>query len=408
MNNNTDIHITAQADNKEPETPGMGRNGLRSQALDLLRFPLAVVVITVHVMERNFLQGIEDTPLLNGMVCLLGGMFVEQSVPVYFFISGFVFFLNITFTKATYIRKMKNRVRSLLIPYFVWNTAVLLKLLIFTLPCLSVFFARQHSISCFDMSPRAVLMSFWDVSKGVIPYVNTGETFPLNAPMWFVRDLIIITVCTPLIYKLLSGGGKKNNILLAALGIVWFMSATCHTGYTNMLTGVLFFSLGANMSICRKDMLQVFGKFFKPALYIYVVLSVGYAATITEHPEVAGIMKRLNLVAGLVVAFNVAAWLISKGRCRVNRFLSSASFFVYASNWVILYEIRTLTMRLTCPETGAGFLLCGILTIAITVSVLLLTFYILQQHAPRMLKVIAGRKQALPQDCIRETYHINK
>ena len=71
MNNNIGTDIAVMGNNK-PDTPDTARNGLRSQALDLLRFPLAVVVITVHVMERNFLQGIEDTPWLDSIVCLLG------------------------------------------------------------------------------------------------------------------------------------------------------------------------------------------------------------------------------------------------------------------------------------------------------------------------------------------------
>lgn len=390
MNNNIGTDIAVMGNNK-PDTPDTARNGLRSQALDLLRFPLAVVVITVHVMERNFLQGIEDTPWLDSIVCLLGGMFVDQSVPVYFFISGFVFFLNITLTKATYLRKMRNRVKSLLIPYIIWNAAVLLKILMFTLPCLAFLFAKEHT-SNFDMSFTSVLMSFWDDSKDITPYINTGETFPVNVPLWFVRDLIIITIFTPVIYKVLSGGGKKNYLLLTAVGVIWFVSAICQTRHTNMLTGILFFSLGAHMSICRKDMLQVFGRYFKPALLLYITLSLGYAATFTGHPEVANMFKRLNQIAGLVVAYNVSAWLIRNNKCRVSKFLSSASFFVYAANWVILMEIRSITIRLLHPGTCFGFMTCGILTIAITVSSLLLTFYLLQRHAPGLLKVVAGRK----------------
>ena len=77
----------------------MDRNNLRSQSLDLLRFPLAVVVIAIHVVYPGAYIELEGNTTLEGLVCLLSGMFLDQSVPVYFFISGYVFFLNIKFDR---------------------------------------------------------------------------------------------------------------------------------------------------------------------------------------------------------------------------------------------------------------------------------------------------------------------
>ena len=77
------------------------RKRMRSQTLDLLRFPLAVVVLLIHtfgveglgVNGRAFEP--EQYPLFvvvrDAIEAFLGG----QSVPVYFFISGYVFFLGV-------------------------------------------------------------------------------------------------------------------------------------------------------------------------------------------------------------------------------------------------------------------------------------------------------------------------
>ena len=67
---------------------------LRSQALDLLRFPLAVVIVLVHVLS------VDRFVLLNGDFYVgnswgfvvinrfVSAFFQGQSVPIYYFISG--------------------------------------------------------------------------------------------------------------------------------------------------------------------------------------------------------------------------------------------------------------------------------------------------------------------------------
>ena len=111
------------------------RRSLRSQTLDLLRFPLAIVVLMVHIFSSNGItfQGrrftFDEYPVFMELNHFIDAFLRDQSVPVYYFISGYVFFLGIEMTKSTYVRKLKNRVRSLFIPYMVWNTLSLLLLI---------------------------------------------------------------------------------------------------------------------------------------------------------------------------------------------------------------------------------------------------------------------------------------
>lgn len=76
----------------------MGKNDLRSQALDLLRFPLAVVVLTIHTFSSEGLElrGQEltfaDHSLFMEINRWIDAFLRGQSVPIYYFISGFVFF----------------------------------------------------------------------------------------------------------------------------------------------------------------------------------------------------------------------------------------------------------------------------------------------------------------------------
>lgn len=111
----------------------MRTNDLRSQSLDLLRFPLAVVILIIHTFNANgfTIQGVpvslENMPILLEINLFIDGFLRGQSVPIYFFISGFVFFLGVGFTKEKYLQKLKNRVKTLLIPYLIWNIIAILR-----------------------------------------------------------------------------------------------------------------------------------------------------------------------------------------------------------------------------------------------------------------------------------------
>ena len=80
---------------------------IHSQALNLLRFPLAVVIVTVHVFgyQPNGYNATEF-PLFNFVKSFVEAFLHWQSVPVYYFISGFVFFIGLsTWNKEKWIKK---------------------------------------------------------------------------------------------------------------------------------------------------------------------------------------------------------------------------------------------------------------------------------------------------------------
>lgn len=373
------------------------RTDSRSQALDLLRFPLAVVILTVHVFGTGVLAvhgveySLENIPVMSGVMGFINAFLRDQSVPIYFFISGYVFFLGREFTGEVYLAKLKNRIKTLFVPYLIWNTlAILIKATLF-MPCLHSFLPGMASVDM-DWSFTSVLQCYWDETKGVFAalYTDSGSIFPQNAPLWFIRDLMIVVLCTPLIYRFLKWA---RNYAVWLFGVSWFVLNYWQLGHVLQLsTAFFFFSWGAYLSIAKKDMLEYFERFFKVSLVAYPLLSLLHVASVYWCPEITDTIKWLNVVAGLFFAYNVSAWLLRRNVCRVSPFLASASFFVYITHWLIYSLLLKLLFYLIEPCMWPGVISVYLLTIIVLLFSILAVYYFLKLYATRLTRVLTGRK----------------
>lgn len=341
------------------------REKLRSESLNLLRFPLAVVVLIVHTFDLKFEQKIspDTTPIFQEICYFIDGFLRGQSVPIYFFISGYVFFLGITLTKDTYKQKLRNRVKTLLIPFLIWDT----------LPLLPWLIKQLHIVSTPSVSPLIF-----------------NNLYPQNNPLWFIRDLMIVVIFTPAIYWLLK---HTRHYAICLLGLTWFALTYWDLERTNQLvTAFFFFSWGAYMSINQKDMLVEFGKYAYLSAVLYLIFSMTYIASMHWFPDAASTIKRMNIFIGLLFAYNFASWLLRGKRCHPNPFLASASFFIYVSHWIVYGRVFSLIIFFSHPTSDIEILIVYIATVLLTLGILLSVFWLLRRYTPGLLKIITGRK----------------
>lgn len=369
----------------------------RQQVLDLLRFPLAIVVLTIHTWSSDgfYLQGelvdVQTYPFFREINYWIDGFLRGQSVPIYFFISGFVFFFGVEWNCETYRRKLKNRVKTLLIPYLVWNA---IAIALDWAKCLPIFSRFRAFDADFHFSIKALLNCFWNYTGELFPMqvssnLPAGATYPIDIPLWFLRDLMIVVLCAPLLYKLLKRTGAYS---IVCMGVLWFVSSLAdweHIG--QLICAFFFFSWGAYLSIHRKDMLEVFGRWFRPSMLAYPLLALAYVAAMHYWPEAAPIIKQLNVLAGLFFAYNAAAWLLDRGICKPNAFLSASSFFIYVAHWLVCSRMLKVLFILVRPESDIALILVYASTVVLTTVLLLGTFYLMKRYTPRLLKIVAGR-----------------
>lgn len=380
---------------------------LRTESLNLLRFPLAVVVVMMHIFGTNevFIGGqpyaAESFPIFSELQHLMEGFLRGQSVPIYFFISGYVFFWGIALTRETYLRKLKNRSKTLLIPYLIWNTLALLQMLVLSSSLFQSLFTSGSDPQLDTAFPN-LLRCFWGgatylpadataaASDAVTATSAVSPLYPINPPLWFLRNLMIIVLTAPALYYILK---HTRHYVLVLLGLLWFAKTYVPMDIPlNLLTGYFFFSWGAYMSIHSKDMLVEFGKYFRPSVFLYVFLSLSYVASVHWFPAASATLKQLNIFVGLIFAYNLASWLLRRQVCRPNAFLASASFFIYVSHTLVWSYILRILFKVMPLNSDLGVCFVYSATLVITIGLLLLAFWLMRRYTPGLLRVVAGKK----------------
>lgn len=161
-------------------------------------FIFSVLVIWVHSYNSELFLG--RTPaniLISQLEYALGNTVAQFAVPGFFMISSYLFYRN--FSWETLWPKWNSRIKSILIPFILWNAIYYLGYLIASrLPVLSEI-----------------------VGRGTVPYSLSGLTeailhYTYNPVFWYLYQLILLILAAPIIYPLL----KNRLTAIFALAII--------------------------------------------------------------------------------------------------------------------------------------------------------------------------------------------
>ena len=208
---------------------------------------------------------------------------------------------------------------------------------------------------------------------------------PADYPLWFIRDLILFVAATPLVWLLV----RKCRfwgvaVLFIAIGL---------TG-SRSLEGLFYFVLGACFQLSSVDFLQVFARAKWPAYLLSLVGIVLMAFTYREDPQTYWYIKYLFVLCGTISVVNLAASLLETGRVHTNTFLSSSSFFVYASHAILILHdfAHYITLHLLPFTSVAGKSLVLFVKAGLAVAMCLLLFAGMKKWTPKTLGVLTGNR----------------
>lgn len=368
-----------------------------SNVIVWLRFPLACLIVLLHA---QFVE-VEYRPvvLTSGFAYALKIFCMEGicriAVPAFFLISGFLFFVNLEqWDKGIWLGKMKRRLHTLVIPYLLWNVLGIAYLCI--TPYVGAVTENPGTLlSVFQ--ERGWIRMFWDSNRVMEqwnpPSINIlgiamHNGMPVNTPLWFIRDLIVINLFSPIIYVFV----KKTKVYgLCALGILFLLNIWFPTEGFSVI-GFLFYSIGAYFAIFSKGLVDSLRKVRVTSYLGAAVLLVLLVITFGRN-EAAQYIQRFFQLFGVAAVFNVAADFMRKENGLFSR-MADSSFFLYASHIFLISGVSFLLYKIL-PSSHQGMLaLKYLLSAAVTITICELVYLPMKRICPGFLSFICGNRRS--------------
>ena len=313
-----------------------------------LRFPMIVLVTYAHSyghVADDFMLLSSDWNACEFLKLLISQTLVKVAVPVFFIMSGYLFFSNVKEWNLTvYREKMQRRVKTLLIPYLIWNLLMAVKL-------------KTFSWSMFWV--------YWKPAGAQIDWLGNEQlmTAPANMPLWFLRDLIIVSLLTPIIYI----GVRKLGYWLLGLLTICYLSGICAFISGLSAYAVYFFTFGAFLSIRKMDLMETMKEYELPAYMLSVVLAI--AMMCTYHTSVFSSLMLTFRITGAVAIFCLA----SRFATKTSSMVFDSAYFIYLAHYVFFLsfidEAFFALFGTSTASLSVHYLLCPLIKVALFVGI---------------------------------------
>jgi len=312
--------------------------------LDLVKVPLAILVVCIHLI------GPEAR--------------LTFVVPCFFFISGYLFFLNMgtTFSWKQYADKIKRRIPSLLLPFIVWNL----------LYCAYCFLFDNDKLMA-NIDGKCWIRIFWDSN-------NNGD-IPILGPLWYVRDLFVCIAFVPAVY-FISKYAKLWSLLFVAF--LLYMGSIYRCQITILQNGsISYFFLGAYCGLYKYDVTK-YSNYVAFPLVLLNVLVFYFAFCCTGWQS--SYMQIVYILSMGFMCFCLAERAQSLFNAKIPKPFDNSSFFVYCAH-MFFYKLSFAIPAYLALEHGAR-------TIAVPIDLMLCfaSYYLLWKFMPKVLNFLCGQR----------------
>ncbi|HCD9234063.1 TPA: acyltransferase [Elizabethkingia anophelis] len=351
----------------------------QSEVIQTLKALLVILVVFSHMLPFNqepLELSFKSKNIYHFVTELISHHIARLSTCCYFIFSGYFFFIKIDqWNTSYYFNKMKKNIRTLLTPYLIWNLAIIIVVHLKNILFIKVGLGAESSY------PEFCHLSLYELFWGT----------PANYPLWFIRDLMIMNIFSPLFYILFKYTKFVGLILLFILYVLVIEIPS--PGFSSI--AVFFFGLGAFMGIFKYSMLEICRSYWKIASIvgcIFLTITMSYMGTPTYES-----WKRIYLVCGAICIFYfISKFYEIKGEKLKNIFtaLSSASFFIYLTHEIyVINWLKGAMAKYFFTNSGWLMLLEYFIVPFICVTILLFFFNLFKKIAPELLNVLIGGRE---------------
>lgn len=361
---------------------------MMSDTIGRMRFILLFGVLMIHsrlTIDNNVdFSNFSTTELYK--LCMYTGSLVIPSfcVPAFFLISGYLFFYKLdSFNLSLFRNKLQKRFKSLFIPYVLFCVIAAIAYL-----CIATIGGGNLCGLAKDYLTPSIFWDYYSSDGNTTIWGYTlKECYPTDAPLWYVRDLMVYCVLSPVIYL----AAKYTKIAFLALlliiyfTVLWPSSALFYYGF-------VFFSLGVLLSV-NKMTLFIENRNLRFVVYALTVLMLLLrAGQVCETQFGTELIKNVYIMLATLSVFNLFGY---NSTWKFPKWLTEPTFFVFATHQILLIGIvhNNILPKLFLNSQNPLCLIAEyMLTPFVTLFVCILTYYLIKRLLPSLAVVLNGNR----------------
>lgn len=332
-------------------------NERTSRKLSCLQFLCALMIISLHTtFPRYFPESAAWTADFNWYIRQLD----DAAISTFFFLSAYLFFRKTE--GKTYVRVLWHKLRTLALPYVLWNAVFYF----YTL-------AREYQVYGMLFTPTDPLT-----------FLQKLTIAPANSIFWFLQVLMGFVVIWPLILW----GVKRRWPAIAAM--VLSAAAVCipqlGVRYESMLYWVPVYVLGAYIAYWHKDRFERMPFAGRPWHYVLaagLLLALAAVRPITHQTHYLYWLPAPLLLWTLADAF---------GLMKRHFWWLDASFYLYCSHMIVEYIAVKLYQTVFGPGTASA-VAGNVLIPALCAAIALATGAVVRRFLPGIWSLFTGSRK---------------
>jgi succinoglycan biosynthesis protein ExoH len=344
-----------------------------SSRINLMRILLIAGIVFVHVPHDPATSPyLGPNGFFDWLRVFLGDSLFRIGVPALSAISGYLLFQR-GLDKFDYGRTLRSKAVTVALPFLLWNFALLAAVLVIQRAGMGIGYFPD----LWAATPREMLS-----------HAFATEGLPVDIPLYFLRDLIVCILLSPILAFLV------RRFPAPTLGVLFLLAVL--PGFTLVIVlkkTILFsFTLGIFLALHRTD-LKALDRFAGLGTLLMltaaVALSIAQYYTGPDFPWVVDLARNALSMAGAFGFWMLSSLVIRSAAGRRLANTGSLSFWIFCAHYPLLVIMWMVWNRVMGDAAYPAFYLGSV---ALSFVILVASNHIVSRHMPGLYEVLTGSR----------------